>query len=282
MKRRKRPKDESPQQIERPSASHAQLLRIRIEEIYGGFELSRRRSDVTQLAASIAKHGLLSPLVVRRNAQMGRYALICGARRLTACRLLGFDEVDVLLVDGGEASAVACFLEEHWTRIPVSCMDEAQIIARADKREVCAQFALSEATLLRRTRLSALGKQVSCLVCEEDLSLEQTEPLLMIPDENRRMEAASIIAQRSLSGPQARRLIAGAPMESARPCEDAGRNALRMAIQELSAVVERLCKRGIDANVSMYSQDNGIGVQILLKIDENLDNGQEKNGEKEN
>lgn len=282
MKRRKRPKNELPEKDIRPSASRTQLLRVRIEEIYGGFELSRQRADVTQLAASIARHGLLSPLVVRRNAQMGRYALICGARRLMACRLLGFDEVDVLLVEGDEACAAACFFEEHWTRAPVSCVDEAEIAAYAGEEEVCEQLALPKETLLRRTKLGALGEQVSRFVREEGLSLEQAEPLLMIIDENRRMEAAAIIAQRTLSGPQARRMIAGTPMKNMLPCQNAGHDALRMAIQELSSVVERFCKRGIDTSVSMHSQDGGIGVQILLKNGENLDDGQEKNDAKEN
>ena len=282
MKRRKRPKKELPQQDKRPSASRTRLMRVRTEEIYGGYALSRHRADVTLLAASIAKHGLLSPLVVRRNAQMGRYALICGERRLTACRLLGFDEVDVLLIEGDGACAVACFLEEHWTRAPVSCVDEAQIAAHVGEVALCAQLALPQESLLRRTRLGALGKQVCSFVREEGLSLEQTEPLLMIPDEGRRMEAATIIAQRSLSGSQARRLIAGSPAENAQPRKNAGRDALRMAIQELSATVDRFCKRGIDASVSMHSQDGGIGVQILLKSGENSDGGQEKKDAKEN
>ena len=282
MKRRKRPKNELPEQAKRPLVSRTRLMRVHTDEIYGGFALSRHRSDVTQLAASIARHGLLSPLVVRRNAQMGRYALVCSARRLTACRLLGFDEVDVLLIEGDEACAAACFREEHWTQKSVSCVDDAQIAGLAGENEVRDQLALPQATLLRRTKLSALGKQVCCFVREQELSLEQTEPLLMVPDDNRRLEAAIIIAQRSLSGPQARRLIAGTPRESAEPCENGGRDALRMAIRELSAAVERFCQWGLDASVTMHSQDGGIGVQILLKNGENSAAEQEKKAVKEN
>ena len=67
------------------------LMRVPLQDVYGGAVAGREQPDETlaSLASSIARHGLLQPIVVRRNSQAGRYALVCGARRLAACRLLG-------------------------------------------------------------------------------------------------------------------------------------------------------------------------------------------------
>ena len=282
MKRRAvRPKEEAIRQ-DVSVRSGMTLLRLKTQNIYGGFALTRQREDVTLLAASIAKHGLLSPLVVRHNAQAGRYALICGARRLQACRILGLEEVDALLIEGNEEEAIACFLEEHWTRTPVSCMDEAQIAGRTETGTLCAHLALPRESLLRRLRLRLLGERVGQFVREQGLTLEQAEPLLMSPREDRRMEAASIIAQRSLSGAQARRLIAGAPPQEAQTRDAGKRRAIRSAMQELSSIAQRLCAQGVETSVSMHSQDGGICVQIMLKNGENLQAGQEKKVRGEN
>lgn len=68
-----------------------QAVRLRLADIYGGMISSRLKEDAALpvLAQSIARHGLLQPIVVQENEENGRYMLVCGARRLAACRLLG-------------------------------------------------------------------------------------------------------------------------------------------------------------------------------------------------
>ena len=68
-----------------------QVLRLSVEDIYGGMIPERAKEDASLpiLAASIAKHGLLQPIIVQENGDAGRYKLVCGARRLAACRMLG-------------------------------------------------------------------------------------------------------------------------------------------------------------------------------------------------
>ena len=276
---RRRPKESQQARQERQGGMTA--LRLRTEDIYGGMLPARAKGDVTLLAASIARHGLLQPIVVRRNAQAGRYALICGARRLQACRMLGIREIDALLFEGDEREAVACFLEEHWCDEAVSCVDEAEIIARAGGQELSRRFALPEGMLLRRQRLSSLRERVRALVRRERLTLAQTEPLLQIAREDWQLEAASIIAQRGLGGAQARRLVMGEPQQAQAP-EMGRRRATRAALRELSAVAERLNAQGIETSVSMHSQERGLCVQIVLRGAENLAGGQEKRAAREN
>ena len=77
-------------------------MRLRTADIYGGMIPSRLREDETlpALAQSIARHGLLQPIVVQENPANGRYMLVCGARRLAACRMLGLEEIDAVNIRG--------------------------------------------------------------------------------------------------------------------------------------------------------------------------------------
>ena len=92
-----------------------QVLRLSIEDVYGGMIPDRAKEDVSLpiLAASIAKHGLLQPIVVQKNETAGRYKLVCGTRRVEACRMLGKKVIDAFLLQGDKVDAAACFLEEQ-------------------------------------------------------------------------------------------------------------------------------------------------------------------------
>jgi len=66
----------------------------RIADIIIGIRHRRDLGDIDSLARSIADVGLLHPIVVRADG-----VLIAGARRLAACRALGWSEIPVHVVD---------------------------------------------------------------------------------------------------------------------------------------------------------------------------------------
>src|SRR6267143_1356797 len=65
-----------------------------IEQIQIGFRYRKDLGDLRALAESIGEVGLLHPVVVTPEGR-----LIAGQRRLEACRLLGWTEVPVTIVD---------------------------------------------------------------------------------------------------------------------------------------------------------------------------------------
>ena len=89
------------------------------------FVPAERRCGASVLAQSIARHGLLQPIVVQENEENGRYMLVCGARRLAACRLLGMTQIDAVQIPGRKPDAAACFQEDHFTRQTVPFLKEA-------------------------------------------------------------------------------------------------------------------------------------------------------------
>lgn len=250
------------------------LMRVQVKDVYGGTVAGREQADETlaPLAASIARHGLLQPIVVRRNSQEGRYALVCGARRLAACRLLGLKEIDALCLDLDETAAAACFMEEHCLRRAPCAMEEAQALSQLDRKALLACTALSRQAIEQRLSLLALPLRVQEIARQRELSLEQAQPLLGACGEERQVEAALIIAERSLTPAQARRLVFGPEKGS---LQSGRRRTVRAALEEVGALARRLRAQGVEASVSVHSQEGGMCVQILLA------HGEKRNGQQD-
>ena len=259
------------------------FLRVSTADVYGGVIAGRgdraAQGELAELAASIARHGLLQPIVVRAGAQAGRYALVCGARRLAACRMLGVREIDARLIEGDDAEAAACFMEEHLTRNPTAVIEEARAAARVGETRLRERFALPWRLLARRLRLLTLGEEVCALAGRYRLTLEQTEPLLAVADGQLRLEAASVIAARALTGGQAWRLVFGGRVLPDAPVR---RRAVREALGEAQRLAARLSRQGVPCSVALRTQEKGICVQILLKTGETSPPRQEINADEEN
>ena len=63
------------------------------------------QEPLSELAASIAEHGLLQPIAVRPRP-MGGYSIVAGERRWRACRLAGLTEAPVVVKDVTDEQAM--------------------------------------------------------------------------------------------------------------------------------------------------------------------------------
>lgn len=239
------------------------LICVPVQDVYGGMPDERAQADesLALLAASIARHGLLQPIVVRRNSEAGRYALVCGARRLAACRMLGMKEIDALCLDLDETAAAACFLEDHCLRRTPCAIEEARALACVDSEALIASTPLGRRAVEERLGLLALPLRVQEIARRRRLSLAQAQPLLSASGEERQAEAALIIAERSLTPAQARRLVFGPERGN---LHSGRRRTVRAALEEVGALAHRMRAQGVETSVSIHSQEGGMCVQILF------------------
>ena len=244
------------------------LMRVPVNEIFiDASKREQRCAGVAQLAASIARHGLLQPVVIRHRGNAGGYRLVLGARRLAACRLLGMTEIEALLLDMDEAEAAACLLEEEDVRCSLPVYLRADLINAVSLEALVCTYALEESKLKRLQALLGLHERTKRIVQIHDLTLEQAEPLLKVRDEQRQAEAASIIAGRGLTPSQAHRLVSGPPQAAVRSFQDDGhgrRRAMRKAMEEISGIAQTLQQNGMEAAVSVHSQENGMCIQLKI------------------
>jgi ParB/RepB/Spo0J family partition protein len=114
-------------------------------------------SELDGLVASIARHGVLQPLLVRERDEGGAW-LVAGHRRLTAARAAGLSEVPVVLVDGERFELTAV---ENLQRAQLSPLEEArafQALADAGRtpRGIATALGVSQRRVIERLAILAL------------------------------------------------------------------------------------------------------------------------------
>lgn len=100
---------------------------ININDIEPNRDQPRKDFDETalsELADSIAQHGLIQPIVVKPTID-GTYSIIAGERRWRACRLAGLTEVPVIIKDADEQSLMEIALIENLQREDLNAVEEA-------------------------------------------------------------------------------------------------------------------------------------------------------------
>lgn len=103
---------------------HRQIIALDIRTITGGAGARAERGDMELLKRSIARIGLISPLLVRARGE--GYELIAGARRLSACRALGMKRVECIVMPALEEEAILAALGENACRAQPLAQDTAQ------------------------------------------------------------------------------------------------------------------------------------------------------------
>ena len=123
--------------------------------------------NIDELAASIAAHGLLQSLVVKKDKR-GKYAVIAGQRRLLALKSLAADgriendlSIPCALIDG-DADATEISLVENVQREAMHPADEFEAFkALIDKgtpvADVAARFGVTETVVQKRLKLAKVS-----------------------------------------------------------------------------------------------------------------------------
>ncbi len=87
-------------------------MKITIDDIKLGKRIREDLGDLTSLQNSISTLGLFNPVTINQN-----YELLAGARRLTACKNLGWKEIDVnIITTSGDLAKLEIESQENFMR----------------------------------------------------------------------------------------------------------------------------------------------------------------------
>ncbi len=109
-----------------PIASGRQLLALPIEAIERNPEQPRKRFDelkLEELAASIREHGVVEPILVRKDS--GKYRILAGERRWRAAQRAGLKEIPAVVREASEREAFELALVENLQRADLNAIEEA-------------------------------------------------------------------------------------------------------------------------------------------------------------
>ena len=159
---------------------------------------------LSELADSIARHGLLQPIAVRAAAG-GAYKIIAGERRWRAARLAGLSEVPVVIKDVTDAEAMELALIENLQREDLDPVEEAmghrQLMERCEltQEQTAQKIGKSRSAIANSLRLLNLPEDVLAFLKEGKLSTGHAKVLLGLPDAALQSQAAEAVVGQNLN-----------------------------------------------------------------------------------
>lgn len=140
------------------------VLEVALDRIGRNPSQPRAAFDETQLgelAASIAVHGVLQPVVVRELAD-GSYELIAGERRLRAARIAGLERIPAIVRDMDDAeTSLELALIENLQREDLNAIETARAY-----RELIDRFGLTHEAVARQVGKSRVAVSNSLRLLE--------------------------------------------------------------------------------------------------------------------
>lgn len=185
------------------------VQKIRISDIEPNPDQPRKNFDETalsSLAASIAEHGLLQPILVAESGILaGTYRIIAGERRWRASRMAGLDEIPCVIFDGDELAAAQVALVENIQRSDLNPIEEAMgyrtLLERfgMTQENLALKMGKSRPAIANAMRLLDLPEKVLPLVAEGKLSAGHARTLLGLNDQSLIPELAERTVEEGLS-----------------------------------------------------------------------------------
>lgn len=182
------------------------LAQVHVYEIENNPFQPRRDFDeaaIDELSESLKQHGMIQPLVVRRDGS--RYQLISGERRLRAAIKAGWEQVPVHVkqVDDRQMSEVA--IVENLQRKDLNPLEKAASFQQYLERYGCTQEELANrlnidrSTISNLIRLLELPEVIQQSLRSGKLTQGHARALLPLGDEHEQLAFCQRIQQESLS-----------------------------------------------------------------------------------
>ena len=182
---------------------------LRISDIEPMSSQPRKSFDeesLSALAASIAEHGVLQPIIVRKNPTFEEtYEIIAGERRWRAARDAGLSEIPAIILDADDLKAAQLALIENVQREDLNAVEEAfgyrALIEKFEltQEEVAAKVGKSRPAIANSLRLLELPEKVIDMLEANEISAGHARALLSLKNSEDIVMLAERIKARGMS-----------------------------------------------------------------------------------
>lgn len=169
-------------------------------------------NTLAELADSIRMHGVIQPLIVRRNED-GDYWIVAGERRWMGARIAGLTEVPVRVVEGADMEMREISLIENIQREDLSPVDIALSLSElmnsfnTTQEELASSIGWSRAAVTNKLRLLQLPEEIRILLRSNELTEGHCRALLALESSELIVALARDAVQNRLSVRQVEELV---------------------------------------------------------------------------
>ena len=251
---------------------------VPIEDILPGQLQPRQnfpRESLEELRDSIARHGILQPLIVRPKGEY--FELIAGERRLRAAKMAGLFEVPCIIMDVDLERSGMIALIENIQRRDLDFLEEAEGIERLIKlfglsQEAAARaLGKSQSAVANKLRILKLDGAVLQRLRREGLTERHARALLKLEQPQEQQHALDEIISQHMTVAQAEDYIAClcAPVQE-QPSRPAKRRSLfvmkdvRVFMNTLNHSLDLVRRGGIDARLSRSETEEDLVLTVHI------------------
>lgn len=254
----------------------ASLVHIDVAALQAGKYQPRKDMDadaLAELCASIAKHGVMQPIVIRplpvSDQKNGvTHEIVAGERRWRAAKMAGLAQIPAILRTLSDDMAIALALIENIQREDLNALEQAQALQRFHSEFGLSHAAIADvvgkarATVSNLLRLNQLHDAVKDCIRQGQLDMGHARALLPLPQPQQPIIAKKIV-EKNMTVRQAERLVKSIldPQSTAKNASDGG---------QLGVLGQKIADR-LGAAVKVKQSKDGKGsVEIFFASDDEL------------
>ena len=194
--------DEIVAEVVSGSASTEGLKSLAVDTVHRGKHQPRVKFDteaLQELADSIAKQGVVQPIVVRESDQ--GFEIVAGERRWRAAQIAGLHEIPAVVRELDERSAAAISLVENIQREDLTALEEANALSRLQEhfdlthQQIAELIGRSRAAVSNLLRLLELHPDVKKMLDHGELEMGHARALLALKGNDQITAAKAITAK---------------------------------------------------------------------------------------
>ncbi len=168
---------------------------------------------IEELAETIAAHGVIQPIVVRKFDDEN-YEIIAGERRFRAVHKLGWETIPAIIRDMSDTETASVALIENLQREELTVIEEAIAYEKLLELHQLTQEALakrlgkSQSTVANKLRLLKLPEIVQTVLLEKKITERHARALLQLKQEEQQIKVLHTVIEKDLNVKQTEQFIA--------------------------------------------------------------------------
>ena len=215
------------------------VLYVSIDDIRPNSSQPRKTFDeekLAELAASIERHGVIQPVVLRR-LDVG-YELVAGERRWRAARMAGLKEIPCIVKELSDEENMLLAIIENMQREDLNPIEEAEGLKQMidsyglTQEQVSYSIGKSRPYITNSLRLLKLPGRVQELTAEGKITVGHARALAAVKSQQKQIDLAVRAAKEGLSVRQIEALAREAKAPAAKPAKKKTKPADEKRVEE--------------------------------------------------
>ncbi|MCB0477893.1 MAG: ParB/RepB/Spo0J family partition protein [Crocinitomicaceae bacterium] len=229
------------------------------------------KEALQELADSIAEHGIIQPITVRKVGN-DRYQLISGERRFRASQMAGLKKVPAYIRIANDQAMLEMALVENIQRQDLNAIEVAlsyqRLIDECDltQDQLSQKLSKSRPAITNHLRLLKLPAAIQLGIRDKDISMGHARALVSAGDEDKQIELFKKVLADRLSVRQLEDLIKGKDKEPKKPSVSSD----VLPVSERQAEFKEALSDTLSAKVDISKSNNGKG-KIVINFDSEVD-----------